>query len=434
MFLLIQIIAFRFRANKPEELNYQQTLKYLFEQLPMFQRVGAAAYRADLHNITRLCEITRQPQKDLKCIHVAGTNGKGSVTHLLASILQEQGYKVGIFVSPHYKDYRERIKINGQFISKKFVAAFISEHFESFKNVNASFFEMTTVLAFAYFKKEQVDVAVIETGMGGRLDSTNIITPILSVITNISLDHQQFLGDTPAKIAVEKAGIIKTHIPVVIGESTTETKPVFLNRSKQMQSPVYFAGRPPESYSSLLPGPYQKKNIATVLKAVEVLKKTGFKISESSVKKGIKNVVSNTAFIGRWMLIQKNPLVIFDSAHNEAGLNEVVKELRRLMKQRLPEANQRRKPQIHFVYGTVNDKDLSACLSLLPPKAVYYFCKADIPRGKDAGELMREAAEFQLKGRAYSSVKTAYQAAMKAAGKNDVVIVAGSIFVVAELV
>ncbi|HLP49616.1 MAG TPA: folylpolyglutamate synthase/dihydrofolate synthase family protein, partial [Chitinophagales bacterium] len=406
--------------------TYRETLKYLLEQLPMFQRVGAAAYRADLGNITRLCDMLGNPQNDLKCIHVAGTNGKGSVTHITASILQQQGYRVGVFVSPHYKDYRERIKINGKYVSKKFVTRFVEENMEQFKSVDASFFEITTAMAFQYFKEKKVDFAVIETGMGGRLDSTNIITPLLSVITNISLDHQQFLGDTLAKISSEKAGIIKKGIPVVIGETQKETQPVFVKKAKTLGSAIVFADKVRHTktlFKTDLHGDYQQKNIPTALAAIQELQQQGIEVSEKSIKKGLKNVAKNTSFIGRWMVIGKKPLTIFDSAHNEGGIRELVKGIGNTTKGKL-----------HFVFGTVADKDISNVLALLPKKARYYFCKADIPRGLDASELQKKAAPFKLHGETYPTVKKAYKAARANAHKNDTVLVSGSVFVVAEVV
>lgn len=390
----------------------------------MFQRVGAAAYRANLDNIVKLSNILGNPQKELKCIHIAGTNGKGSVTHIIASILQEQGYKVGVFVSPHYKDYRERIKINGKLVSKKFVTKFVETNQNKFKKINASFFEISTAMAFEYFKEKKVDYAIIETGMGGRLDSTNIITPLLSVITNISFDHQQFLGNTLPLIAGEKAGIIKPGVPVVIGETQKETKPVFVKKAKECKSKIYFAdavGR--KTYKSDLHGAYQQKNINTALMAIDVLEQAGIKVSDKAVAQGLKHVARNTNMIGRWMQMNKKPLVIFDSAHNEGGLRELKSGLAKTEYKHL-----------HFVYGTVGDKDISNNLKLLPKNATYYFCKADIPRGLDAKELQAQAAKFGLKGKTYASVKKAYKAALKHAGKKDLVLVAGSVFVVAEVV
>ena len=404
-------------------MNYSETLHYLLEQLPMFQKVGASAYRKDLDNIIRLCEILGNPQNDLQYIHVAGTNGKGSVTHIIASILQEQGYKVGVFVSPHYTDYRERIKINGKLISRKFVTRFVSDNIEKFQTVNASFFEITNAMAFSYFKEKKTDFVVLETGMGGRLDSTNIITPLLSVITNISLDHQQFLGKTIPLIAAEKAGIIKPGIPVVIGETQKETKPEFIKKAKETRSKIVFAEglKPKENLKTDLHGVYQKKNIQTALASIAVLKGSGIKISAGAIKQGLKHVARNTNFIGRWMVMHKKPLVIFDSAHNEGGLKELKQGLAKIKYSKL-----------HFVYGTVGDKDISTNLSLLPKKADYYFCNANLPRALDANQLKEKASAFKLKGEAYPSVLKALKAAKNSAGKNDFVIVAGSVFVVAE--
>lgn len=405
-------------------MTYREAVHYLLQQLPMFQRVGAAAYRSDLTNITQLCATLGNPQQDLKCIHVAGTNGKGSVSHIISSVLQEQGYRVGLFISPHYKDYRERIKINGQYISRSFVTRFVHNNIDNFRPVNASFFEITTAMAFAYFKERKVDFAVIETGMGGRLDSTNIITPLLSVITNISFDHQQFLGNTLPAIAGEKAGIIKYGVPVVIGETQQETAPVFQTHAKAKNAPIYFADRQNKypHYTTDLQGSYQKKNIRTSLCAISVLQKNGIQISTKAIKEGLKNVYANTRFMGRWMIMQRKPLVILDSAHNEGGLRLLLKELQNI-----------RYKKLHFVYGTVNDKDITTNLNLLPKAAEYYFCKANIPRGLDAKLLQQQAWQAGLTGNSYKSVKSAYRTALKNARATDAVLVAGSVFVVAEV-
>ncbi|MBS1623068.1 MAG: bifunctional folylpolyglutamate synthase/dihydrofolate synthase [Bacteroidetes bacterium] len=422
-------------------MTYKEAVDYLLHQLPMFQRVGAAAYRADLGNIIALSKILGHPERGIKFIHVAGTNGKGSVTHILASILQAQGYKAGVFTSPHYRDYRERIKINGKLISRPFITRFVNDNLGKFKKVNASFFEITTAMAFSYFSEQKVDYAIIEVGMGGRLDSTNVITPLLSVITNISYDHTQFLGNTLPLIAGEKAGIIKPQIPVVIGETHPDTKEVFIRTAEKNKAPLTFADKTvrlsnfknditgisfdvgSKSYKSDLTGDYQRKNITTALAAVQQLRVCGITITDSAVAKGLKQVKNSTYFVGRWMVIGKKPLIIFDSAHNEGGIKELTTQLRKLEYQ-----------QLHFVYGTVSDKDITHILSLLPKKATYYFCKPDIPRGKDAAELQQEASTQKLKGNIYPSVKKAYKAALAAAGKKDLVVVSGSIFVVAELV
>lgn len=422
-------------------MTYKEAVDYLLNQLPMFQRVGAAAYRADLGNITALSEILGHPERDTKFIHVAGTNGKGSVTHIIASILQAQGYKVGVFTSPHYRDYRERIKVNGQLITRPFITRFVNDNLEKFKAVNASFFEITTAMAFAYFKDKKVDYAIIEVGMGGRLDSTNIITPLLSVITNISFDHTQFLGDTLPLIAGEKAGIIKSKVPVVIGETHAETKEVFRSTADKKNAAITFADKKirlsdfktaatgssfstgGKVYKSDLTGDYQKKNITTALAAIQQLQAAGVKVSDSAIRSGLRQVKTSTYFIGRWMVMSKKPLVIFDSAHNEGGIKELTSQLRKLTYDHL-----------HFVYGTVSDKDITHILSLLSKKATYYFCKPDIPRGKDAKQLQDEAKAQKLHGEVYPSVKKAYKAALAGAGKNDLIVVSGSIFVVAELV
>jgi len=406
------------------DTSYTKTLGYLLKQLPMFQRVGAAAYRSDLTNITQLCKILGNPQKGLRCIHVAGTNGKGSVTHMIASVLQEAGYNVGVFVSPHYKDYRERIKINGKLITKKFVTGFVEKNKAKFKNINASFFEISTVMAFEYFKQQKVDFAVIETGMGGRLDSTNIITPILSVITNISLDHQQFLGNTIKKIAAEKAGIIKPNVPVVIGETQNGARLVFRKKAAATGSKIWFADKYIvwHRYKTDLKGSYQTKNLRTTVAAFSVLSELGIKIDYKILEKGFLNVAKSTSFIGRWMVINEKPLIVFDSAHNQAGIQELKYEIQNMKYETL-----------HFVYGTVADKDISPVLSVLPKNAKYYFCKANIPRGLNANELKQLAAKFKLKGEAYPSVKAGFKAAKAKAKKNNMILVAGSIFVVAEL-
>lgn len=421
-------------------MKYAEAVDYLLTQLPMFQRIGAAAYKADLGNITQLCNLLRNPQQDLRCVHIAGTNGKGSVTHIIASVLQEAGYKVGVYTSPHYKDYRERIKINGKLISKRFVTNFVAQYKDDFLKLNASFFEITNALAFQYFQTKKVDFAIIETGMGGRLDSTNIITPLLSVITNISYDHQQFLGDTLPKIAKEKAGIIKEKIPVVVGEWQKETASVFNNEARQKNAELSFASlQSPlkkraestnglsfewngKNYKTDLSGSYQVKNISTALQAIEVLKQQGVKISNKILSNGLKRVKKNTYFIGRWTIIQKRPLVYFDSAHNEAGIQELTAQITQLKYKKL-----------HFVYGTVSDKDLSKIFPLLPKNAIYYCAKPDIPRGKNEHDLTHEFEKNRLAASAFPSVKKAYKAALKNASKNDLIIVSGSIFVVAEI-
>lgn len=405
-------------------MNYQETLDWMFHQLPMYQQQGASAYKEDLTNTILLSNYLGNPERDLRCIHVAGTNGKGSTSHMLASILQEAGYKVGLYTSPHLKDYRERIKINGKEISEDFVTDFMNLHRFFFEENQLSFFEMTVGLAFDYFKKEQVDIAVIEVGMGGRLDSTNIITPLISVITNIGLDHTQFLGNTLEAIAGEKAGIIKPNIPVVIGEYTVETKPIFSAKAEACNAPIYFASDlVHETYPSALLGDYQIHNKKTVLETITVLQKERLiEVTEDNCKKGLLNVITNTGLQGRWQQIQEAPKVICDTAHNKHGL---VITLNQVMKEQFD--------TLHIVLGVVNDKNLEEVLPLFPKKAKYYFCKPNVPRGLSEAILQQKAEEFNLIGEIYNSVSEAYVDALRNAAKTDFVYVGGSTFVVAEI-
>jgi dihydrofolate synthase/folylpolyglutamate synthase len=426
-------------------MNYQQTLDYLYSQLPMFQRIGSAAYKDNLDNTIAICNLLGNPENKFKSIHIAGTNGKGSTSHLLASILQSAGLKVGLYTSPHLKDFRERIKINGKLIPQQYVIDFVEKYKNNFETIQPSFFEMTVGLAFNFFADEKVDIAVIEVGLGGRLDSTNVITPELSVITNISYDHVALLGDTLAKIAIEKSGIIKQQVPVVIGELQEEIKSVFIETAKQQNTSIVFADQKyraknvrdemgeklfltmdVDSYPNLkseLLGLYQQKNIATVLCAVEILKTKGFQLSESVIRKGIQNVVTQTGLWGRWQIIGNQPLVIADTGHNEAGIKEVLHQLKQTAYNTL-----------HFVLGMVNDKDISKILQLLPKDAVFYFCKAQIPRALNADELANQAKLAGLKGNVYATVAEALEAAKSKAQKNDIVFVGGSTFTVAEVV
>jgi dihydrofolate synthase/folylpolyglutamate synthase len=427
-------------------MNYRQTLDYLFAQLPMFHRIGAAAYRADLKNTIALCTLLGHPENTFKSVHIAGTNGKGSTSHLIASVLQSAGYKTGLYTSPHLKDFRERIRINGKKIPKAYVTSFVHRNMRSFEPIEPSFFEYTAVMAFQYFAEEKVDVAIIETGMGGRLDSTNLITPLLSVITNISKDHMTFLGDTLPTIAIEKAGIIKKNIPVVIGETQAEVENVFLARASEMESPIHFADQnfrlsksfkrgfticqrdsisPKGDGVSLhcpLKGIYQEKNFITVYQAINQLNETGFPVDEKSIRSGFKNVVRQTGLKGRWQLLNLKPRTICDVGHNEAGIRYILEQL-----------NQEKFDRLHWVFGLVNDKDADSILKLLPQNAVYYFCKADIPRGLDAEELKQKATASGLSGEVYPSVKDAYLAARQSAGENDLVFIGGSTFIVAEV-
>ena len=431
--------------------TYQETLDYMYAALPMFQRIGSAAYKADLNNTLALCKRLGNPENKFKSIHITGTNGKGSTSHMLASILQAAGLKTGLYTSPHLKDFRERIKINGEMIPQQYVINFVNEHKNYFEELHPSFFEMTVGLAFDYFAKEKVDIAVIEVGLGGRLDSTNVITPEVSVITNISFDHMSLLGDTLEKIAAEKAGIIKPGIPVVIGETQEATAGIFAEKAKQGQSPIVFAdvaysaqsARQKEEgnrlylymdvekegaviYTNLqseLLGLYQLKNIPTVLAAVEQLNKKGYALPEITVRMGIKQVVSSTGLLGRWQVLSQRPLVIADTGHNEAGIKEVLMQLNLTPHDRL-----------HLVIGMVNDKDISTVLDLLPKDAEYYFCKANIPRGLPAAELQAAARVRGLQGAAYETVAAALDAAKNKATVSDLILIGGSTFTVAEVV
>jgi dihydrofolate synthase/folylpolyglutamate synthase len=431
-------------------MNYQQTLDYLYSQLPMFQRIGSAAYKDNLDNTIAICKLLGNPENKFRSIHVAGTNGKGSTSHMLASILQSAGYKTGLYTSPHLKDFRERIKINGEMIPQQYVIDFVEKYKNNFEQIQPSFFEMTVGLAFDYFVHEKVDIAVIEVGLGGRLDSTNVITPELSIITNISFDHTALLGNTLEKIATEKAGIIKPGVPVIIGETQAETQDVFIEKARENRAPIMFAdmyhkydnvhhvtsdrqllsisiatadGSVYRDIQTELPGFYQKKNIATVVCTVEQLIKRGYTIKETALYSGIRNVIKNTGLLGRWQIVSKKPLVIADTAHNEAGIREVVKQI-----------NYTPHKQLHFVLGVVNDKDISTILSLLPKNARYYFCKSSIPRALSAEELASQAAKAGLEGEICGTVRNALAEATKNAQIDDLVFVGGSTFTVAEVV
>jgi dihydrofolate synthase/folylpolyglutamate synthase len=405
-------------------MNYQETVNWMFNQLPLYQLQGSIAYKEDLTNTFLLSEYLGNPEENLKFIHVAGTNGKGSTSHLLASVLQEAGYKVGLYTSPHLKDFRERIKINGIEISEDFVIEFITNHKNFFETNDLSFFEMTVGLAFDYFKKEKVDIAIIEVGMGGRLDSTNIITPLLSVITNIGKDHTQFLGNTLEAIATEKAGIIKNNIPVIIGEYSAETKAVFLAKATEMQSEIYFASElVSDDFPSDLIGTYQISNKKTALQTLRILNsQKEFEVSEAIIKTGFLNVVNNTGLQGRWQQLNSAPKVICDTAHNKHGLEIVLNQLQKESFDTL-----------HFVFGVVNDKDLDEILPLFPKKAIYYFCKPNIPRGLDTAILSKKALQFDLHGKVYNSVSEAYQSALQNATESDFIYIGGSTFIVGEI-
>lgn len=389
----------------------------------MYQRVGSAAYKKDLSNTLKLVSYLEEPQQNFKSIHVAGTNGKGSTSHMLASVLQEAGYKTGLYTSPHLKDFRERIKINGEFIPKSTVTTFVTRHKRFFEENHLSFFEMTVGMAFDHFKKENIDVAIIEVGLGGRLDSTNIIFPEVSVITNIGMDHTRFLGNSLLQIASEKAGIIKPNTPVVIGESQKGIKEIFVNTAHKINSPIFFADESENTnYELDLKGHYQKKNSSTAVLTIRKMVEKGFIVPETAIEKGLKKVVSNTGILGRWQELQHSPRVICDMAHNREGLKTVIGHLESLQYDRL-----------HMVIGLVNDKELEDILPLLPKTASYYFCKPDVERGLDVEIFQREGGKFGLKGSSYDSVQEAYKAALNEANMNDFIYVGGSTFVVAEV-
>lgn len=404
--------------------TYQETIDWLFSNLPMFQRVGASAMKKDLTNISELCEYLGNPQERFKTIHIAGTNGKGSTSHMFASILHEAGYKVGLTTSPHLKDFRERIRMNGAMCEEEFVIDFVAKHEQKILEQGASFFEIAIAMSFEYFAQQKVDIAVIETGLGGRLDSTNIILPELSVITNIALEHTQFLGDTLELIAFEKGGIIKPNTPVVIGETTSETKKVFTDLATERNSKIIFAE---EKFFQDLPsdliGSYQIKNRRTVLTAVEQLIAQGWEISSENISNGLLNVVKNTNLRGRWDILGQNPLIVADTAHNPHGLLEIAKQI-----------NEQSYNNLHLVLGFVNDKDVKESLSFFPKMATYYFCEPDVPRKLPIDEL-RNVVPTDLKNVHYfDSVAKALIAAKESAQENDMIYIGGSTFVVAEVI
>ena len=430
-------------------MDYKATLDYLFSQLPMFQRTGPAAYKNTLGNTLKLDENYGHPHRKYRTIHVAGTNGKGSVSHMLASVLQAAGYKTGLYTSPHLKDFRERIKINGQMMPESAVVDWVSNFVTNndLWKIQPSFFELTVAMAFDYFAHQEIDVAIMEVGLGGRLDSTNIITPDVSVITNIGLDHTNLLGNTLEKIAGEKAGIIKTGVPVVIGTTQKETAPVFKEKAQEVDTSIYFSDQEYNvAYSMLsmdgrqqlnvqkegkdvypqlaldLLGQYQHKNIPAVLKAVDLLNGKDYKIAENCLREGLANVVTTTGLLGRWQVIGTNPLTVCDTGHNEDGIKSIVQQLENTAYK-----------QLHFIFGTVCDKDPEKVLALLPKEANYYFVKADIARAMNADELAKRANEFGLVGEVYPSVNEAYKKARLVADKMDMIFVGGSTFVVAEV-
>jgi dihydrofolate synthase/folylpolyglutamate synthase len=430
-------------------MTYQQTIDYLYTQLPMYSRIGAAAYKEDLHHTIALCNFIDNPQNKFKSIHIAGTNGKGSTSHMLAAILQQAGYKTGLYTSPHLKDFRERIKLNGTMISEDFVVDFVERTKTLSAQIQPSFFELTVAMAFDYFEKEKVDIAVIETGLGGRLDSTNIITPILSIITNIGYDHMDILGNTLEKIASEKGGIIKPNVPVVIGEYLPETKRVFIEKAIQCNAPAYFAQDEytvsninytmqllscdvtsnehniTEHFELDLNGMYQAKNIRTVLCAEGILMQHGFNIKNEDEKFALKHVKNLTGLYGRWDVISQSPAIILDVAHNEDGIKQLLNQLSILSRE--SSVVSRKKAALHFIIGMVKDKDISKVLSILPKNANYYFCNAHI-------ELMEKAKTFELNGVSFDEVNEAIKAARLNAAPEDIIIICGSVFLVAEVV
>lgn len=423
-------------------MSYEETLDYLYNSAPLFQHIGKDAYKEGLENTLLLDAHFQHPHRHFRTIHVAGTNGKGSCSHTLAAILQAAGYKTGLYTSPHLIDFRERIRINGVPVPQEFVIEFVAKHRSFFEPLHPSFFELTTAMAFHYFAQQQVDVAIVEVGLGGRLDCTNIIRPDLCVITNISFDHVQFLGDTLAKIAKEKAGIIKTGIPVVIGETTAETRPVFAQRAREVEAPIYFAeeenllqeitilpsGRPlyrTADYGALegeLGGFCQTKNTRTLLSAIRRLKAQGYAFTDDDVRKGFAQVCELTGLMGRWQKLQDAPTLVCDTGHNVGGLSYIVDQLAHQTYDRL-----------HIVIGMVNDKDISGVLALLPKEATYYFTRASVKRALPETELQTLALTAGLQGDTYPDVAAAVEAARRAADKNDFIFVGGSSFIVADL-
>ena len=401
-------------------MTYQETLDYLFGRLPIYQRTGAAAYKADIGNIVAASKYLGNPHTQFKSVHIAGTNGKGSTAHMLSSILQESGYKVGLYTSPHLKDFRERIRINGKMIAEQEVVDFVKESKAIFEEMELSFFEFTVGMAFDYFANQQVDIAIIETGLGGRLDSTNILNPELTIITNIGLDHTNLLGNTLEKIAAEKGGIIKENTPIIIGRKQKETNTIFQNIAKEKNAYLMYS-EPQQNYATDLKGEYQKENINTTITAIEQLQEQGWAINSSNIEQGLLKIVANTQLLGRWQTLSKIPHIICDTGHNEDGIKQISKQLKNTKYE-----------QLHFVFGTVNDKNLDSILSHLPKNASYYFCQANIPRAMDAKELQQQSAKYELKGNVFTIVKQALSKAKENANASDLIFVGGSTFVVAE--
>ena len=427
-------------------MNYKQTLDYIFAKLPMYSRIGAAAYKADLTNTLLLCKALGNPEQKIKCVHIAGTNGKGSTSHMLAAVLQTAGYKTGLYTSPHLKDFRERIKVDGQLCDEDFVVNFIQKIQPLIESIEPSFFEITVAMAFDYFVQQNVDIAIIETGLGGRLDSTNVITPILSVITNIGYDHMNMLGNTLELIAFEKAGIIKQNVPVVIGEVLHNTKLVFEEKATSTSSPIIYAQEKKyvtdftyehhqlhitvatkntierTNYLLDLTGIYQNKNLITVLEALHQLQLQGWQISSEQIKKGLQHVKKLTGLHGRWEMLQQNPTIITDVGHNEDGVKQIV--------QQIALTNYK---NLHIIFGMVKDKEIDKVLELLPKYATYYFTKAQIPRALDENILQILAAQHQLNGGCFEEVNMAIQNALQHANNDDLILIFGSVFLVGEI-
>jgi dihydrofolate synthase / folylpolyglutamate synthase len=428
-------------------MTYQQTIEYLYAQLPMFSRIGSAAYKEDLHNTIALCDSIGNPQNNFKTIHIAGTNGKGSTSHMIAAILQSAGYKTGLYTSPHIKDFRERIRVNGEMIQEEAVVEFVARTKEKSDEINPSFFELTVAMAFDYFAAQQCDIAVIETGLGGLLDSTNIITPILSIITNIGYDHQHILGNTLQEIATQKAGIIKENVPVVIGETLPDTRQIFIDTANRKNAQIFFADEMFVTNSINfeknvlectvadimtckskivklgLTGLYQAKNICTVLESVEQLKNIGLNISEAALHNGLLQVKEMTGLRGRWEILQHTPTIIADVAHNKNGIEQVLQQLQFSY----------RNSNLHFILGFVKDKDVAEVLTLFPKNASYYFTNAHIPRAMSVIELAQKAASAGITGKSFDNVNDAIVEAKANANTNDVIMICGSFFVIAEM-
>ena len=426
--------------------SYDKTCEWLFSQLPVYQRQGRAAYKADLHNTEKLDEYFGNPHRNFQSIHIGGTNGKGSVSHMIASVLQVAGYRVGLYTSPHLLDFRERIRINGEMIPKREVVQWVSRHKAMIDELKPSFFELTVAMALDYFSRSQIDIAVIEVGMGGRLDSTNIITPLISIITNISPDHMEFLGDSLEKIAIEKAGIIKKRVPVLTGEERKEIYSIFDDAARKSNSPIYQAGKIFQvPFSVIADDGYQyfnlrhrrkpvypglksditsisqRKNLPVVMQAIEIIRKNRFQISEDHLYRGIADAAKNTGFHGRWEIIGKSPMIVLDTAHNQEGIKELVRQI-----------SETRHEKLHIIFGVVNDKAIDHMLRLLPADAGYYFTKADIPRALDEKILGAKAAFYGLNGKIFNSVRDAFDRALTEASDKDLILVTGSTFLVAD--